>query len=365
MWVGLPLLPGILIEPVAFDTVRGGPGAHMSFVVAVVGATGAVGREMLRTLEARHFPVARLVPLASAKSKGKLLAYGGTEIAVDALTNESFRGVDLALFSAGASTAREFAPVAAEAGALVVDNSSAWRMDDGCPLVVPEVNARDCAIRPKRIIANPNCSTIQMVVALKPLHDAARIRHIVVSTYQATSGKGHAAVEELWSQTKDVVAGKAAVAKIFPSPIAFNLVSDWKPGEQDYSEEEWKMVHETRKILGDLSIGVSPTTVRVPVVNGHAESVYVEFHRPMSAREACELLQRAPGVRLVAGPYAPGRHPQPLSVSGTDAVHVGRVREDLAVPGALNLWIVGDNLRKGAALNAVQIAELVLLGATS
>jgi aspartate-semialdehyde dehydrogenase len=334
----------------------------MSFVVAVVGATGAVGREMLRTLEARKFPVSRLVALASAKSAGTKLPYAGGEVVVETLTSQSFKGVELALFSAGASTSREFAPLAAQAGALVVDNSSAWRMDDGCPLVVPEVNPRDAARRPRGIIANPNCSTIQMVVALKPLHDAAKIRHIVVSTYQATSGKGKAAVDELLSQTKDVVAGKATAPKVFPSPIAFNLVSDWKPGEKDYSEEEWKMVNETKKILGDASIGVSPTTVRVPVVTGHAESVYVEFHRPMTAREACDLLQGAPGVELVRGPYAPGHHPQPLAAAGTDPVYVGRVREDLAVPGALNLWIVSDNLRKGAALNAVQIAELVLLG---
>jgi aspartate-semialdehyde dehydrogenase len=329
----------------------------MSFVVAVVGATGAVGREMLRTLEARRFPVKRLVALASAKSAGKRLPFAGGEVVVEALTPSSFQGVEIALFSAGASTSREFAPIAAAAGAIVIDNSSAWRMDDGCPLVVPEVNPKDAERRPKGIIANPNCSTIQMVVALKPLHDAARIKHIVVSTYQATSGKGQAAVDELRAQTKDIVEGRPASPKVFPSPIAFNLVSDWKAGEQDYSEEEWKMVNETRKIFGDASIGVSPTTVRVPVVNGHAESVYVEFHRPLTAREACELLRGAPGVLLVEGPYAPGKHPQPLSASGTDPVYVGRVRDDLAVHGALNLWIVSDNLRKGAALNAVQIAE--------
>jgi aspartate-semialdehyde dehydrogenase len=334
----------------------------MSFVVAVVGATGAVGREMLRTLEARRFPVERLVLLATAKSAGKKLPFAGREIAVEALTSSSFTGVQIALFSAGASTAREFAPVAAAAGALVIDNSSAWRMDEDCPLVVPEVNLAAAKRRPKGIIANPNCSTIQMVVALEPLHRAARIRHIVVSTYQATSGKGQAAVDELLSQTKDVVAGRVAAPKVFPSPIAFNLVSDWKAGERDYSEEEWKMVNETRKIFGDPSIGVSPTTVRVPVVNGHAESVHVQFHRPMTAEEAKGLLRGAPGVLLVEGAYAPGNHPQPLTASGTDPVHVGRVREDLAVPGALNLWIVSDNLRKGAALNAVQIAERVMVG---
>jgi aspartate-semialdehyde dehydrogenase len=332
----------------------------MSFVVAVVGATGAVGREMIRTLEARRFPVERLVALATPKSAGKKLPFAGREVEVQALTPASFAGVQVALFSAGASTSREFAPIAAAAGAVVIDNSSAWRMDEGCPLVVPEVNLDAAAQRPKGIIANPNCSTIQMVVALEPLHRAARIRHIVVSTYQATSGKGQAAVDELLSQSRDVLAGKPAAPKVFPSPIAFNLVCDWKPGEQGYSEEEWKMVHETRKIFGDPSIGVSPTTVRVPVVNGHAESVHVQFHRPMTAAEATGLLRGAPGVELAEGPYAPGKHPQPAAASGTDPVYVGRIRDDLAVSGAINMWIVSDNLRKGAALNAVQIAERVV-----
>jgi aspartate-semialdehyde dehydrogenase len=333
----------------------------MSFVVAVVGATGAVGREMLRTLEARRFPTSRVVALASKKSAGARLPFQGREVGVEELTSASFAGVDLALFSAGASVAREYAPVAAQAGALVVDNSSAWRMDPSCPLVVPEVNMASASKRPKGIIANPNCSTIQMVVALKPLHDAARIRHIVVSTYQATSGKGHAAVEELLSQARAILAGRTPEAKVFPGNIAFNVLCDWKAGERDYSEEEWKMVNETRKIMGDDEILVSPTTVRVPVVNGHAESVHVQFHRPLSAAEAKDLLRHAPGVALHEEPYGPGRHPQPAQVSGTDAVHVGRIREDLGVPGALNLWIVSDNLRKGAALNSVQIAERVLV----
>jgi aspartate-semialdehyde dehydrogenase len=333
----------------------------MAFVVAVVGATGAVGREMLRTLERRRFPVKRLVALASPRSAGKALPFAGGEVTVEALRPESFAGVDVALFSAGASASREFAPIAAQAGAVVIDNSSAWRMDDGCPLVVPEVNAEAARERPKGIVANPNCSTIQMVVALKPLHDAARVRHIVVSTYQATSGKGHHAVEELLAQARAYLDGGTPEAKVFPGSIAFNLLSDWKAGERDYSEEEWKMVNETRKIMGDASIGVSPTTVRVPVVNGHAESIYVEFHRPMGAAEAKHLLRNAPGVVLVEGAYAPGKHPQPLTASGSDAVYVGRVRDDLAVEGAIDMWVVSDNLRKGAALNAVQIAEYLFL----
>jgi aspartate-semialdehyde dehydrogenase len=329
----------------------------MSYVVAVVGATGAVGREMIQVLEQRRFPVSRLVALASKRSAGRIIELGGKPVTVEELTAKSFEGVQIALFSAGASVAREFGPIAAAAGAVVVDNSSAWRMDPGVPLVVPEVNMAAAASRPKGIIANPNCSTIQMVVALKPLHDAARLKHVVVSTYQATSGKGHAAVEELLSQTRAMLDGRAPEAHVFPGPIAFNVLCDWKAGEGDYSEEEWKMVNETRKILGDASIGVSPTTVRVPVIHGHAEAVHVQFHRPMKADEAKRLLKNAPGVVLMDEPYAPGRHPQPAAASGKDAVFVGRVRDDLAVPGAINLFIVSDNLRKGAALNAVQIAE--------
>jgi aspartate-semialdehyde dehydrogenase len=329
----------------------------MAHVVAVVGATGAVGREMVRTLEVRKFPVKKLVLLASPRSAGQKLAYNGTEIVVEALTPASFAGVDVALFSAGSSVALEYGPIAAKSGAVAIDNSSAWRMDKDVPLVVPEVNMTAAARRPKGIIANPNCSTIQMVVALKPLHDAARIKHIVVSTYQATSGKGHAAVEDLIAQAKAVLAGEALVPSVFPGQIAFNLLSDWKAGADDYSEEEWKMVHETRKIMGDDAIGVSPTTVRVPVVNGHSEAIHVQFHRPMTAIEAKKLLKTAEGVVLADAPYAPGNAPQPHQATGTDPVYVGRVRDDLAVPGAINMWVVSDNLRKGAALNAVQIAE--------
>src|SRR5580700_2008758 len=275
----------------------------MSFVVAVGGATGAVGREMLRVLEQRRFPVKRLVALASQRSAGARMPFAGSEVVVSELTPAAFQGVDIALFSAGASVAREFGPIAASAGAIVIDNSSAWRMDPQVPLVVPEVNMEAARQRPRGIIANPNCSTIQMVVALKPLHDAAKLKLVVVSTYQATSGKGHAAVEELMAQSRAVVEGRTHEPRVFPGPIAFNVLCDWKAGEADYSEEEWKMVHETRKIMGDASIGVSPTTVRVPVVNGHAESVHVQFHRPMSATEAKELLRDAEGVKLYEEAY--------------------------------------------------------------
>lgn len=328
-----------------------------SFVVAVAGATGAVGREMLRTLEQRRFPVSRLVALASKRSAGQRLPWKGGEVVVDELGPKSFDGVDVALFSAGAGPSREYAPIAAKAGAVVIDNSSAWRMDPDVPLVVPEVNMAAAEKRPKGIIANPNCSTIQMVVALKPLHDAARIKHIVVSTYQATSGKGQAAVEDLLQQARSFLDNGTVKPTVFPGQIAFNVLSDWKPGEGDYSEEELKMVHETRKIMGDDTIGVSPTTVRVPVVNGHSEAVHVQFHRAMTADEAKRLLKDAEGVVLMADAYAPGKHPQPATASGTDPVYVGRIREDLAVKGALNMFVVADNLKKGAALNAVQIAE--------
>jgi len=332
----------------------------MSRTVAVVGATGVVGREMLRTLEQRNFPATSVLALASPRSAGMRIPFRGGELEVAAVTPEAFEGVRFALFSAGAAASRELAPVAASRGAIVIDNSSAWRMDPDVPLVVPEVNMGAAAIRPRGIIANPNCSTIQMVVALKPLHDAARIVHIVVSTYQATSGKGHAAMEELITQTTEVGSGKDPTVKIFPARILGNLLMDWKPGEQDYSEEELKMVHETRNIMGDQSIGVSPTTVRVPVVTSHSESVHVQFARPMFADEAKRLLKAAPGIVLMDAPYAPGNHPQPLAIAGTDPVFVGRVRNDLAVNGAINLWVVADNLRKGAALNAVQIAEQLL-----
>lgn len=340
-----------------------------SFVVAVVGATGAVGREMLRTLEQRRFPVSRVVALASKRSSGTVLPWMGGEIVVEELGPGSFEGVDIALFSAGASVSREYGPIAAKAGAVVIDNSSAWRMDPEVPLVVPEVNIAAAEHRPKGIIANPNCSTIQMVVALKPLHDAARVKHIVVSTYQATSGKGHAAVEDLHAQTRAIVAGQKAEPSVFPGQIAYNVLSDWKAADashgawgEGYSEEELKMVHETRKIMGDDTIGVSPTTVRVPVVNGHSEAVHVQFHRPMKAEEAKRLLRDADGVVLMDDAYGPGKHPQPALASGQDPVFVGRVRDDVAVDGAVNMFVVADNLRKGAALNAVQIAERLFVG---
>jgi aspartate-semialdehyde dehydrogenase len=331
----------------------------MSCTVAVVGATGLVGREMLKILEQRSFPAERVLALASPRSVGKSIPFRGRELEVQEAKEENFAGVDIALFSAGASPARELAPLAARRGAVVIDNSSAWRMDPDVPLVVPEVNAAAAKVRKKGIIANPNCSTIQMVVALKPIHDLARIEHIVVSTYQAASGKGNEAVEELKAQQRELAAGARPTAKIFPGPLAGNLLCDWKPGHDDYSEEELKMVHETRKILGDDRIGVSPTTVRVPVVTGHSESIFVRCEKPLTAAAVRAALRAAPGVVLIDEGYQPGKHPQPIDCAGEDPVYVGRVRNDLAVPGAINLWVVADNLRKGAALNAVQIAEVL------
>ena len=326
------------------------------YVVAVVGATGAVGTEMIEVLEERKFPVKRLVPLASTRSAGGTVTFEGNEVPIEVLTKDSFAGVDIALFSAGAELSREFAPIAVKAGAVVIDNSAAWRMTPEVPLVVPEVNAHDIQ-RHKGIIANPNCSTIQMVVALKPLHDEARIKRIVVTTFQSVSGTGKDAMDELMAECQDLLSFKAASPKVYPYQIAFNClpqIDDFLPS--GYTKEEMKMVHETRKIMGDQSIHVTATTVRVPVYVGHSEAVNIETERKLSANEARAILSTAPGVLLYDDP-AHKIYPMPLEVAGKDEVYVGRVREDESIANGLNLWVVADNLRKGAALNAVQIAE--------
>ena len=331
----------------------------MGLRVAVAGATGAVGREMLRILEERAFPAQEVVALASERSEGKTLPYRGGEIKVRRLAHDAFEGVDLALFSAGASRSIEFAPSAVEAGAVVVDNSSAFRMDAGVPLVVPEVNP-DALRAHKGIIANPNCSTIQMVVALKPLHDAARIRRVVVSTYQAVSGAGQAAIDELERQVEARTQGRESKPAKFPHAIAFNCLPQIDAFlEEGDTKEERKMVNETRKIMGLPDLPVSATCVRVSVVNAHSESVNVEFERPITPEKARELLSRAPGVQVVDDP-ARSVYPMPILSAGKDPVYVGRIRRDPSAPHALNLWVVSDNLRKGAALNAVQIGELLL-----
>jgi|GraSoiStandDraft_53_1057289.scaffolds.fasta_scaffold76315_1 aspartate-semialdehyde dehydrogenase len=331
------------------------------YVVAVVGATGAVGAEMIEVLEGREFPVARLVPLASTRSAGGTVTFKGNEVLIEVLTKDSFAGVDIALFSAGADLSREFAPIAVKAGAVVIDNSAAWRMTPEVPLVVPEVNAHDIQ-RHKGIIANPNCSTIQMVVALKPLHDQARIKRIVVTTFQSVSGTGKDAMDELMAECQDLLSFKSASPKVYPYQIAFNClpqIDEFLPS--GYTKEEMKMVHETRKIMGDQSIHVTATTVRVPVYIGHSEAVNIETEKKLTANEARAILSTAPGVLLYDDP-AHKIYPMPLEVAGKDEVYVGRVREDESIANGLNLWVVADNLRKGAALNAVQIAEHLAQG---
>ena len=331
------------------------------YVVAVVGATGAVGTEMIEVLEERKFPVTRLVPLASTRSAGGTVTFEGNEVPIEVLTKDSFAGVDIALFSAGAELSREFAPIAVKAGAVVIDNSAAWRMTSEVPLVVPEVNAHDIQ-RHKGIIANPNCSTIQMVVALKPLHDEARIKRIVVTTFQSVSGTGKDAMDELMTECQDLLSFKQTSPKVYPHQIAFNClphIDDFLPS--GYTKEEMKMVHETRKIMGDQSIHVTATTVRVPVYVGHSEAINIETERKLSANEARAILSTAPGVLLYDDP-AHKIYPMPLEVAGKDEVYVGRVREDESIANGLNLWVVADNLRKGAALNAVQIAEHLAQG---
>jgi aspartate-semialdehyde dehydrogenase len=330
------------------------------YTVAVVGATGAVGQEMLKTLEQRNFPVAKLKALASARSAGKKVKFKGEEITVEELKPESFEGVDIALFSAGGSRSKEFAPEAVKRGAVVIDNSSAFRMDPEVPLVVPEVNPEDVEWH-KGIIANPNCSTIQMVVVLKPLHDLAKIKRVVVSTYQAVSGAGAQAIEELKEQTKAILEGRPVPPpNKIPKQIAFNCVPHIDVFFDDgYTKEEVKMINETKKIMHDDSIKVSPTCVRVPVFVGHSESVNLEFERPVTVEEARAALEKAPGVKVVDD-FKNLVYPTPIDVAGKDEVLVGRLRRDDTIEHGLNLWIVGDNLRKGAALNAVQIAELLV-----
>jgi aspartate-semialdehyde dehydrogenase len=299
--------------------------------------------------------------LASSRSVGKVISFQGKNYPIEPLRPEAFAGVDIVLTSTPALVSREYSPVAARAGAIVIDNSSAWRMDPDVPLVVPEVNAHALKHIPKGIVANPNCSTIQMVVALKPLHDLASIRRVVVATYQASSGKGATGLIELDAQVAALGRGHPMpAAKAHAAQIAGNVLPhDWKAGEDGYTEEEWKMIRETRKIMGDESILVSATTARVPVRIGHSEAINLEFHRPITVEQARAALARAPGVVLLDDP-SKGEVPLPLSCEGRDEVFVGRIRRDPTVPNGLNLWVVADNLRKGAATNAVQIAQVLV-----
>ena len=329
------------------------------YTVAVVGATGAVGSEMIETLQGRDFPVDKLRLFASERSAGKKIEAMGGEITVEQLRPGAFDGIDIALFSAGGERSREWAPQAAESGCVVIDNSSAWRMDPEVPLVVPEVNP-DAIKRHKGIIANPNCSTIQMVVVLKPIHDAARVKRVVVSTYQSVSGTGLKAMQELVEQTRDILNFKEPSVEIYPHQIAFNTLPHIDVFlDNAYSREEMKMVHETVKIMEDDSIKVTATCVRVPIMRCHAESLNIETERELSPNDARAALAAFPGVVVFDAPEK-GIYPLPIDVAGKEDTYVGRVRQDDTVPHGLNLWIVADNLLKGAALNAVQIAEKLI-----
>ncbi len=333
----------------------------MSYRVAVVGATGAVGREMLKTLAERDFPVREVVALASSRSVGAEVSFGEKSVLkVRSLESFDFKGTDLALFSPGAAISAVHAPRAAAAGCLVIDNTSRFRMEHDVPLVVPEVNPQALKRLGKRgIVANPNCSTIQMVVALKPLHDIARIRRVVVSTYQSVSGAGKEGMDELFNQTRAIYVNDTTAPEQFTKPIAFNLIPHIDAFQEDgATKEEWKMAVETRKIL-DPDIAVIATCVRVPVFIGHAEAVHVEFEVPITAEQAMEALRDAPGVQLV-DKREDGGYVTPAEAAGEDAVFVSRMRQDPTVPHGLAFWCVSDNLRKGAALNAVQIAELAV-----
>ena len=334
--------------------------SNKTYKVAVVGATGAVGEVMLSVLAERRFPVGEIVALASERSAGDYVKFGNDEVMVRDLATFDPAGVDIALFSAGGSISKEYAPKFAAAGAVVIDNSSAFRQDADVPLVVSEVNPQEARNRPRGIIANPNCSTMQLMVALKPLHDAAKIERINIATYQSVSGTGRRALEELGKQTATLLNFHGVEPEVYPVQIAFNVIphgGDFT--DNGYTTEEMKLVWETRKILGDDAIRVNATVVRVPVFYGHSEAVNIETRDKLDAAAARALLEKAPGVEVV-DEREPGGYPTPVThASGTDPVYVGRIREDLSHPRGLNLWVVSDNIRKGAALNAVQIAELV------
>ncbi|MCG6537072.1 MAG: aspartate-semialdehyde dehydrogenase [Syntrophales bacterium LBB04] len=329
--------------------------------VAVVGATGAVGNEMIKVLEQRNFPVGQLKLLASERSAGKILKYKDQSIKVEILKEDSFQGVHIGLFTAGGSVSEHFAPIAAQSGCVVVDNTSYFRMIPEIPLVVPEVNPEAISMYTRRgIIANPNCSTIQMVVALKPIHDLVRIKRIVVSTYQAVSGTGKRAIEELTEQSKAILKGDKPLVEVYPYQIAFNCLPHIDVFlDNGYTKEEMKMINETKKIFSDPFISVTATTVRVPVFYGHSESVNIETEAKITAKEVREALQRAPGVKVIDEPHL-NQYPLAIMAAGKDDTFVGRIREDESIRNGINMWIVADNLRKGAALNAVQIAEKLI-----
>lgn len=333
-----------------------------TYNVAIVGATGAVGEVLLELLETRNFPVNNLYLLASERSAGTTLSYKGKRVTVQNLAEFDFSQAEIGLFSAGGSISAEFAPKAAAAGCIVIDNTSHFRRDEDIPLVVPEVNSHALArYADRNIIANPNCSTIQMLVALKPIYDAVGITRINVATYQAVSGTGKSAIEELAAQTARLLNGQPAEAKVYPKQIAFNALPHIDSFQENgYTREEMKMVWETQKIFEDDAISVNPTCVRIPVFHGHSEAVHIETKQPISAVEAQALLETAPGVEVI-DTRNDGGYPTPVSeAAGSDPVYVGRIREDISHPMGLNMWVVSDNLRKGAALNSVQIAEVLI-----
>lgn len=332
----------------------------MGYKVAVVGATGNVGREMLNILDERQFPVDEVFPVASRRSQGRDVSFGDQTLKVQALDNFDFSNVDIALLSAGGGISKEWAPKIAAQGCIVIDNSSAWRYDQDVPLIVPEVNPDDISgFTKKNIIANPNCSTAQLLVALKPLHDAAKIKRVVVSTYQSVSGAGKDAMDELWNQTKGIFVTDSPTPEQFTKQIAFNVIPHIDVFMEDgYTKEEWKLMAETKKML-DPNIKLSATAVRVPVFVGHAEAVNIEFETPLSPDKARSILREAPGC-LVIDKREDGGYVTPVECVGDYATFISRIREDITIENGLNIWVVSDNLRKGAALNTVQIAELLI-----
>jgi len=333
----------------------------MSQHVAIAGATGAVGTEFLKLLEARDFPMKRLRLLASSRSAGSKLKFRGENLEVEELTPKSFKGIDIAFFSAGGSRSKEFAPHAVDSGAVVIDNSSAFRMDEKVPLVVPEINPKQ-AFEHQGLIANPNCSTIQMVVALNPIHRAANIQRVVVSTYQAVSGAGASAMEELKQQLRAWANDEPMKQEVFPTQIAFNLFPHIDVFQDNgYTKEEMKMVHETRKIMNAPNMQISATCVRVPVLRAHSEAVWVETEKPLSESEAIELFEKEPGI-VVQDERESGGYPTPWHITETQETYVGRIRKDISHPNGLTFWVVADQLFKGAALNAIQIAEVLQQG---
>lgn len=330
-----------------------------SYRVAILGATGAVGTELLELLEQRNFPIADLRLLASPRSAGKTMRYRGEEIPVEATSDRSFENIDIVLASAGGATSKALAPKAVASGAVVIDNSSAFRMNPEVPLVVPEVNPQAAATH-QGIIANPNCTTILMAVAVYPLHQVRKVERIVAATYQSASGAGARAMEEVKQQSVAILQGKEPVAEVFPYPLAFNLFTHNSPlNDQGYCEEEMKMVNETRKIFSAPQLRITATCVRVPVLRAHSEAINLEFEQPLSVAEAREILSQAPGIQLMED-WAANHFPMPIEATGKDEVLVGRIRQDLSHPCGLELWLCGDQIRKGAALNAVQIAELLV-----